>query len=62
MKNNSGNWLLMVYFVIAFVVAAMFTACSSTSKTGCSYNQHLRSTHHNNFINKDNGGCGWANH
>jgi hypothetical protein len=61
MKNNSGNWLVMVYFVIVFAVAAMFASCTSTSKTGSAYNQHLRSTHHNNFINKDNGGCGWAN-
>jgi hypothetical protein len=59
MKNNSGNWLLMVYFVIAFAVAAMFTSCSATNNIDASYRHHLRTTYRDNFMNQDNGGCGW---
>jgi hypothetical protein len=46
---------LSVLFVILIVI--MMTSCSTSKEYG--YQDHLRSTHHKNFISKDNGGCGW---
>jgi hypothetical protein len=45
-------------FILGIILMVIFmTSCSSTKH---SYHQdHLRTTHHNNFISKDNGGCGW---
>ena len=52
------NTIVLVYFTIMFVVAAMLTSCSNQQHIN-HYQQHLRSTHHQNFITQDNGGCGW---
>lgn len=45
-------------FILGIILMVIFmTSCSSTQHSY--YQDHLRSTHHKNFISKDNGGCGW---
>ena len=45
-------------FILGIIlVIIMLTSCSTSRDYG--YQDHLRSTHHKNFISKDNGGCGW---
>ena len=56
--NSQINTMVFVYFVIVFFVVAALTSCSNQQHIN-HYQQHLRSTHHQNFISKDNGGCGW---
>ena len=56
--NSQINTMVFVYFVIVFFVVAALTSCSNQRHIN-HYQQHLRSTHHQNFISKDNGGCGW---
>jgi hypothetical protein len=41
------------------VIAALLSSC--TTQRGAGYQDHLRSTHTNNWVHRDNGGCGWAN-
>ena len=47
-------------FILGIILMVIFmTSCSTTKHN---YHQdHLRTTHHKNFISKDNGGCGWHN-
>jgi hypothetical protein len=53
------NAVVLVYFALMFFVAAMLTSCSNQKHVNY-YQQHLRSTHHQNFITQDNGGCNWS--
>lgn len=46
---------LFILGVILIVI--LMSSCSATKHSY--YQDHLRSTHHNNFIKQDNGGCGW---
>lgn len=46
----------LAVLIVLFLVI-LFTSCSSSSDIH--YQQHLRTTHHQNFVSKDNGGCGW---
>ena len=48
--------VLAVLAIIA-VVAMLLTSCTTSRHS--SYQDHLRSTHHNNWVKQDNGGCGW---
>lgn len=47
-------------FILGIILLTVLLSSCATSK-GNYYQDHLRSTHHNNFISKDNGGCGWNN-
>jgi hypothetical protein len=59
--KNVGSICRVIFVVFVAVVAiAMLSSCSSSSQVGSGYQKHLRSTHHNNFIKHDNGGCGWS--
>jgi hypothetical protein len=41
------------------IIAALLCSCSTQRRA---YHQdHLRTTHHNNWIKQDNGGCAWSN-
>jgi uncharacterized membrane protein SpoIIM required for sporulation len=45
-------------FILGIIlVVILMTSCSTSRDYG--YQHHLRTTHHKNFISKDNGGCGW---
>jgi hypothetical protein len=47
-------------FILGIILMVIFmTSCSTTRDYG--YQDHLRTTHHKNFISRDNGGCGWNN-
>jgi uncharacterized membrane protein SpoIIM required for sporulation len=47
-------------FILGIIlVVILMTSCSTSRDYG--YQDHLRSTHHKNFISRDNGGCGWNN-
>jgi biopolymer transport protein ExbD len=48
---------LSILFVILIII--MMTSCATTKSSY--YQDHLKSTHHKNFVSKDNGGCGWNN-
>jgi hypothetical protein len=50
--------ILAVIGIVA-VIAALLSSC--TTQRGTGYQDHLRSTHTNNWVTRDNGGCGWAN-
>jgi len=59
--KNVGSICRVVFAVLVIVIAAaMLTSCSSSSHVDYGYQKHLRSTHHDNFIKRDNGGCGWS--
>ena len=45
-------------FILGIILMVIFMTSCSTSR-GYGYQDHLRTTHHKNFISKDNGGCGW---
>lgn len=47
--------------IIGLIILAAFFASCSTSRHGSGYQDHLRSTPTENWVRKDNGGCGWAN-
>jgi uncharacterized membrane protein SpoIIM required for sporulation len=47
-------------FILGIILMVIFMTSCSTSR-GYGYQDHLRSTHHKNFISRDNGGCGWNN-
>lgn len=49
----------MVYIALITLLISV-SSCSSTRR-GSGYQDHLRSTHNNNFVTRDNGGCGWNN-
>jgi hypothetical protein len=44
---------------IIAIIAALLSSC--TTHRGAGYQDHLRTTHTNNWVHRDNGGCGWAN-
>lgn len=49
-----------VIIVSIFVwVALLLNSCTAV-RTG-NYQNHLKTTHHNNWVKHDNGGCGWSN-
>ena len=48
---------LFILGIILMVI--LMTSCSTSREYG--YQDHLRTTHHKNFISRDNGGCGWNN-
>jgi hypothetical protein len=50
---------IMAALVVITIVAMLLTSC--TAQRGTGYQDHLRSTHTNNWVTRDNGGCGWAN-
>jgi hypothetical protein len=50
---------VMAVIVIIAVVAMLLTSCTTSRHSG--YQDHLRSTHHTNWVKQDNGGCGWHN-
>lgn len=41
------------------ILAAFFCSCSTSRHSN--YQNHLRSTPTDNWVRKDNGGCGWHN-
>jgi len=45
-------------FILGIILMVIMMTSCSTSR-GYGYQDHLRTTHHKNFISKDNGGCGW---
>jgi hypothetical protein len=40
-------------------IMLLFSSC--TTQRHSNYQDHLKSTHNNNFVTRDNGGCGWNN-
>ena len=50
---------IMAVLVALMIVAMLLTSCATTKRNG--YQDHLRTTHTNNWVNRDNGGCGWSN-
>lgn len=50
--------IVAVIGIIA-IIAALLSSCTAPKRAG--YQDHLRSTPTNNWIHRDNGGCGWAN-
>jgi hypothetical protein len=45
-------------FIIGIILMIiMLTSCSTSKDYG--YQDHLRTSHHKNFVSRDNGGCGW---
>jgi predicted small secreted protein len=50
---------IMAALVVITIVAMLLTSC--TAQRGTGHQDHLRSTHTNNWVTRDNGGCGWAN-
>jgi len=52
--------LLWLAYIIAIITAAVLMSSCSTSRRS-NYQDHLRSTPTENWVRKDNGGCGWHN-
>ena len=47
-------------FILGIVlIVVLMCSCSTTQHSY--YQDHLKTHHRNNFVNKDNGGCGWHN-
>jgi hypothetical protein len=50
---------IMAALVLITLAVLLLTSCTAQKKAG--YHDHLRSTPTNNWVHRDNGGCGWAN-
>lgn len=58
-KLKFEPFLWLAYITAIIVTAVLMQSCSTTKHS--TYQQHLRSTHHNNWVKQDNGGCAWSN-
>jgi uncharacterized membrane protein SpoIIM required for sporulation len=47
-------------FILGIILVVILLSSCATNKSSY-YQDHLKSHHRNNFVNKDNGGCGWHN-
>jgi hypothetical protein len=47
-------------YIAAIILSTIFMTSCSTSRHN-NYQDHLRSTPTENWVRKDNGGCGWHN-
>jgi uncharacterized membrane protein SpoIIM required for sporulation len=45
-------------FILGIILLVILMSSCATNKSSY-YQDHLRTTHHKNFISRDNGGCGW---
>jgi hypothetical protein len=50
---------IMATLVLITLAILLLTSCTAPKRAG--YHDHLRSTPTNNWVHRDNGGCGWAN-
>jgi len=51
---------ILAVIIGLIILAAFFVSCTTQRHSG-GYQDHLRSTHHDNWVRQDNGGCGWSN-
>jgi hypothetical protein len=62
MKENKHKFAeditAFAFFIIGVILMVMIMTSCATPKT-CGYQDHLKSTHNHNFVQRDNGGCGW---
>lgn len=50
---------ILAVIIGLIILAAFFCSCSTSRRSN--YQDHLRSTPTENWVRKDNGGCGWHN-
>jgi len=50
---------IMAALVVITIAVLLLTSCTAPKRTG--HQDHLRSTPTNNWVARDNGGCGWSN-
>ena len=54
------NLAITIALIAVFTIILSFFASCSTARRS-NYQDHLRSTPTENWVRKDNGGCGWHN-
>lgn len=59
MKKSHSIARAVIVALIFVWVALLLNSCTATRPNY--YQNHLKSTHHNNWVQRDNGGCAWAN-
>ena len=47
-------------FILGIILMIVMLSSCATTKSNY-YQDHLKTTHHKNFVSRDNGGCGWNN-
>lgn len=60
MKKKANAIAQSTITLLIFVWVMLLLNSCSTSRPN-NYQNHLRSTHHDNWVKRDNGGCGWSN-
>jgi hypothetical protein len=50
---------ILAVIIGLIILSAFFCSCSTSRHSN--YQDHLRSTPTDNWVRKDNGGCGWSN-
>lgn len=58
-KENNFKTYDRIMVVVCLIVLAMLLMTSCTTQRGTNYQDHLRTTPTQNWVTRDNGGCGW---
>jgi hypothetical protein len=61
LMSTAFNLAVTIALILVFTIILSFFASCSAPRHGNGYHDHLRSTHHENWVKQDNGGCGWNN-